>query len=219
MLARWFVSGVVFLLGVAWSVIASASDSGASASASSFAAYASIDLGMRTLRLDGTELRSRTEGSTLAVQGADLPTKALLETNLRFGVRFQGVLAGVGAGLGYADWGVGKAQPLGDITVRPNGFVVSGTVLTSLGYRYERGGYAARVEGLLGAQIVGLGFERPGYPDTRIAYANGVQSFFAPRVTLERAFDDVSFGLFAQVDVATPGNLWFGISITPWGRP
>lgn len=219
MLARWFVSGVVFLLGVAWSVIASASDSGASASASSFAAYASIDLGMRTLRLDGTELRSRTEGSTLAVQGADLPTKALLETNLRFGVRFHGVLAGVGAGLGYADWGVGKVQPLGDIAVRPNGFVVSGTVLTSLGYRYERGGYAARVEGLLGAQIVGLGFERPGYPDTRIAYANGVQSFFAPRVTLERAFDDVSFGLFAQVDVATPGNLWFGISITPWGRP
>ena len=219
MLRRRVVSWVAILLGVTWSVSASAFDSGPPPSTSPFAAYASIDLGMRTLRLDGTELRSRTEGSTLAVQGADLPTKALLVTNLRFGVRFHGVLAGVGAGLGYADWGVGKVQPLGDIVVRPNGFVVSGAVLASLGYRYERRGYAVRVEGLLGAQMVGIGFERPGYPDTKVAYANGVQSFFAPRVTLERAFDDVSFGLFAQVDATTHGNFSFGISVTPWGRP
>lgn len=218
MLRRRVVSWLTFLLGVTWSVSASA-DAGAKGSTSTFAAYASLDLGMRTLRLDGTELRSRTEGSTLAIEGAELPSKALLETNLRFGVRLHGVLAGIGAGLGYADWGVGKTQPLGDIVVRPNGYVVSGAVLASLGYRYERTGYAVRVEGLLGAQIVGIGFERPGYPDTRIPFANGVQSFFAPRVTLERAFDDVSFGLFAQADATHPGNVCFGISITPWGSP
>ena len=219
MLRRWLVSWVVVLVGITWSVMASAAEPERTASTSSFAGYASIDLGVRSLRLDGTELRSRTAGSTLAVQGADLPTKALFETNIRFGFRFHGFLAGVGAGLGWADWGVGKSQPLGDIVVRPNGFVVSGAVLTSLGYRYERGGYAARAEGLLGAEMVGIGFERPNFPDTKIPYANGVRPYFAPRITLDRAFDDVSFGLFAQVDVTTPGNLYFGISITPWGRP
>ncbi len=219
MLGRWFVSWAVVLVGVAWSSLASAAEPMPTSSMSSFAVYASLDLGVRSLRLDGTELRSRTEGSTLAVQGADLSTKALFETNVRFGFRFHGLLAGVGAGLGYADWGVGKSQPLGDIVVRPNGSVVSGAVLTSLGYRYERGGYAARVEGLLGAEMVAIGFERPGFPDTKMPYANGVRPYVAPRITLERAFDDVSFGLFAQVDLITPSNLYFGISITPWARP
>lgn len=219
MLGRTLVSWVAVLLGVTWSCVASAAEAAQTGSTSSFAAYGSLDVGARSLRLDETELRSRTAGSTLAVQGADLPTKALFETNLRFGLRFHGFLAGIGAGIGYADWGVGKPQPLGDIVVRPNGFVVSGAVLASLGYRYERGGYAARVEGLLGAEMVAIGFERPGFPDTKIPYANGVRPYFAPRFTLERAFDDVSFGLFAQVDTSTPGNLFFGISITPWGRP
>lgn len=219
MLRRWLASWVVVLVGVTWSLVASAAEAVPTASTSSFAGYASLDVGMRSLRLDGTELRSRTAGSTLAVQGADLPTKALLETNLRFGLRFHGFLAGLGAGLGYADWGVGTSQPLGDIVARPNGFVVAGAVLTSLGYRYERGGYAARAEGLLGANMVGIGFERPSFPDTKLPYANGVQPYFAHRITLERTFDDVSFGLFAQVDLTTPGNVYFGISITPWGRP
>jgi hypothetical protein len=219
MVRRWLLSWVVFLVGVTCSLVASAADPVPTASTSSFAGYASLDVGVRSLRLDGTELRSRTAGSTLAVQGADLPTKALFDTNVRFGFRFHGFLAGVGAGFGYADWGGGKPQPLGDIVVRPNGFLVSGAVLTSAGYRYERGGYAARAEGVLGAEIVGIGFERPSFPDTKIPYANGVRPYLAHRITLERAFDDVSFGLFAQVDVTTPGNVYFGISITPWGRP
>ena len=204
------------LVCLGFSFVASATEAPPPASDAAVAFYGDLDLGVRALRLDGTELRGRTTGNTLVVRGAHVPTKALFETQLRFGFRFHGFLVGVGAGLGYADWGAGRPQPLGDMVVRPDGFVVSGAVLASAGYRYQRGVYAGRLEGFLGAEIVGIGLERPGFPETRVIPANTVRSYFAPRLTFERAFHDVSIGVFVQADVRSPGNVWFGISLTPW---
>ena len=184
--------------------------------AHALAFYAELALGARSLNLEGETLRANRPGSTLTVRGDDVRTKGLVETNFRFGLRFHGWMGGIHVGLGLADWRSGPSRTLGDLTVRPDGFVAIGLAAASFGYRFENGPFGARVEGVVGAEIVGLGVERPSFPDTRIPDVNTVRFVAAPRLTLERASHDVSFGIFVQMEPLAPSNVLFGISVTPW---
>ena len=192
------------------------SDSTSPGTAHDLAFYTDLALGARSLNLDGETLRSNRPGGTLVVRGDDVRTKGLVESNVRFGLRYRGWLLGAHVGLGLADWGSGSSQKLGDLMVRPNGFAATGLAAASFGYRFESGPYGARVEGVVGGEAVGLGMERPSFPDTRIPYVNTVRFVAAPRFTFERASRDVSFGVFVQMEPLAPSNVLFGISITPW---
>jgi hypothetical protein len=171
--------------------------------------YGEVFTGVRTVRPDNIALEVPTgasaEPSLIRVDAREVSPGVAGVLGGGGGFAFGPVLLGVELSVGLGGNARAPARLAGDITVKPTGFVALFNAASYAGVMLERKDVRYRLDGVLGWELVGLGMERPGYPDTVVSAVNGTRWTLGPRVRADFLLTEMgSLGIALGCDARAP---------------
>jgi hypothetical protein len=131
------------------------------------------------------------------------------------GLAIGPVLGGVDIGVGMGGGASAPTRAAGDIDVRPSGFVAAMSTSAYVGLFVEKKRVRYRLDGVLGAELVGLGMERPGFDDTSVSAVNVSRWTLGPRLRADHLVDGGgSIGVALGCDARSPANVALSFVMT-----
>jgi len=168
--------------------------------------------GLRTVAFKGLTLttpssRSAEQPPALVYEGSRLSPGVVFDMTLGGGVAVGPLFFGLQLEAGFGGGVRGQPQHVADIDVQPSGTVALMNDAVFVGYMMKTRYARLRLDAVLGTELVGIGVDRPSFPDTRVSAVNDIRWTLGPRFRADFYHDEfASLGVAFGFDARNPMN-------------